>query len=93
MKKEINIEDYLYTTRYATRQELCDRTGLSDREVREKISNLKTNDLYGKGKIETSTCDKLLCEKCTNKLNNRDYCKEHIKELKEELKYIKLGDD
>ena len=42
MKKEINIEDYLSTTRYATRQELCDRTGLSDREVREKISNLKT---------------------------------------------------
>lgn len=50
-------------------------------------------NLYGKGSIKESTCDKLLCEKCTNKLNERDYCKEHIKELKEELKYIKLGDD
>ena len=53
----------------------------------------KSFDLYGKGKIETSTCDKLLCEKCTNKLNSKDYCKEHIKQLKEELKHRKLGDD
>lgn len=53
----------------------------------------KTFDLYGKGKIEPSTCDKYLCEKCTNKLNGKDYCKEHIKQLKEELKDIKLGDD
>ena len=52
----------------------------------------KSFDLYGKGKIETSTCDKLLCEKCTNKLNGKDYCKEHIKQLKEELKFRKLGD-
>ena len=43
-------------------------------------------DLYGKGQIKESTCDKYLCEKCTNKLNKRDYCKEHIKKLKEELK-------
>jgi len=53
----------------------------------------KSFDLYGKGKIEPSTCDKYLCEKCTNKLNGKDYCKEHIKQLKEELKDIKLGDD
>ncbi len=53
----------------------------------------KTFDLYGKGKIEPSTCDKYLCEKCTNKLNGKDCCKEHIKQLKEELKDIKLGDD
>ena len=50
-------------------------------------------DLYGKGKIETSTCDKLLCEECTNKLNGKDYCIEHIKLLKKELENIKLGDD
>lgn len=42
MKKEISIEDYLSTTKYTTRQELCDKTGLSDREVRERISDLKT---------------------------------------------------
>ena len=46
----------------------------------------KTFDLYGKGQIKESTCDKYLCEKCTNKLNKRDYCKKHIKQLKEELK-------
>ena len=46
----------------------------------------KSFDLYGKGRIETSTCDKYLCEKCTNKLNKKDYCKKHIKLLKEELK-------
>ena len=46
----------------------------------------KSFDLYGKGKIEISTCEKYLCEKCNNKLNKRDYCKKHIKLLKEELK-------
>ena len=47
-------------------------------------------DLYGKGQIKESTCDKLLCEKCTNKLNKRDYCKEHFKDLEEELKFKKV---
>lgn len=46
----------------------------------------KSFDLYGKGQITESTCDKYLCEKCTNKLNKRDYCKKHIKQLKEQLK-------
>ena len=36
--KNINIEDYLSSTRYTTRQELEQRTGLSDRKIREKIS-------------------------------------------------------
>ncbi len=45
----------------------------------------KTIDLYGKGKIQQSTCDAYLCEKCTNKLNKRDYCKKHYEELKKEL--------
>ena len=48
----------------------------------------KSFDLYGKGKIEISTCDKLLCEECTNKLNGKDYCIEHIKLLKKELENI-----
>lgn len=47
-------------------------------------------DLYEKGQIKESICDKYLCEKCTNKLNGRDYCKEHIKELKEKLKFKKV---
>lgn len=41
MSKNINIEDYLSSTRYTTRQELVKRTNLSDREVRSKISELK----------------------------------------------------
>ena len=46
----------------------------------------KSFDLYGKGQITESTCDKYLCKKCTNKLNKRDYCIDHIKQLKKELK-------
>ena len=49
----------------------------------------KTFDLWGRGKIEQSTCDKYLCEKCTNKLNERDYCSKHIQDLKIELGAIK----
>lgn len=41
MKKSINIEDYLSSTRYTTRKELVERTGLTDREVRGRISELK----------------------------------------------------
>lgn len=37
----INIENYLSSTRYTTRKELVERTKLSDREVRNKISELK----------------------------------------------------
>jgi len=39
--KKINIENYLSSIRYTSRQELCEITGLNDREVREKISELK----------------------------------------------------
>lgn len=38
----INIENYLSSTRYTTRKELVEATGLSDREVRSRISELKT---------------------------------------------------
>ena len=45
----------------------------------------KTFDLYGKGIIKTSTCDKYLCEKCTHKVNNKDYCSDCIKKIKNEV--------
>ena len=32
--KKINIENYLSSIRYTSRQELCEITGLNDREVR-----------------------------------------------------------
>ena len=63
---------------------------VEDRDGAYVICHYDIRQLYGKGRIETSTCDKLLCEKCTNKLNGKDYCIEHIKLLKKELK---LGDD
>lgn len=37
----INIENYLSSTRYTTRKELVEATGLSDREIRNRISELK----------------------------------------------------
>lgn len=44
MKKvnNVNIEKYLSSLKYTTRKELCERTGLSDRTIRDKISELKT---------------------------------------------------
>jgi len=39
--KGIDIEKYLSTEKYTTRKELVEKTGLSDREVRNKISELK----------------------------------------------------
>lgn len=42
MKKTIDIEKYLSATKYTTRKELCEKTNLSDRAVRDLISKLKT---------------------------------------------------
>lgn len=39
--KNINIEEYLSATRYTTRKELVEKTGLTDRKIRDKISELK----------------------------------------------------
>ena len=39
--KGIDIKDYLSTERYTTRKELVEKTGLSDRDVRDRISELK----------------------------------------------------
>lgn len=42
MNKNVNIEDYLCNDRYTTREELVKKTGLSERKIRDKISQLKT---------------------------------------------------
>ncbi len=42
-------------------------------------------DLEGRGKVKRVTCDKKLCIKCATKIDNKDYCKKHIKALKQEL--------
>lgn len=41
MKSNIKIENYLSCTRYTTRKELMQKTNLSDRDIRNKISELK----------------------------------------------------
>lgn len=41
MKTKNEIEKYLSTEKYITRQELSELTGLSDRKVRSKINELK----------------------------------------------------
>ena len=45
----------------------------------------KSIDLYGKGVMKQSTCDKYLCDKCTHKINYKDYCKKHYEMIKEEI--------
>lgn len=40
-RKVIDIKEYLSTERFTTRKELVENTGLSDRDVRDKISELK----------------------------------------------------
>ena len=96
--KNINIEDYLNSTRYTTRQELVQRTGLSDRKIREKISELKKDrvvlyssnrsgyrlakELRSMSKIEREE-EKRLVEHSLNE------CKSRTKQLKKQMrKYI-----
>lgn len=39
--KDINIENYLSATRYTSKQEICEKTGLNERTVRNLVSKLK----------------------------------------------------
>ena len=39
--KNINIEDYLSCFKYITKQEICEKTGLNERTVRDMVSKLK----------------------------------------------------
>lgn len=39
--KNIDINDYLTASKFTTRKELIEKTGLSDRDIRYKISNLR----------------------------------------------------
>lgn len=36
--------------------------------------------------VQKSLCSKPLCDKCTHKLNKKDYCSDHWKLIKEEVK-------
>ena len=39
--KNINIENYLSCFKYTTKQEICEKTGLNERRVRDMVSKLK----------------------------------------------------
>ncbi len=42
-------------------------------------------DLEGPGKTKRVTCDKKLCTQCAHKINNKDYCMEHLEKIKKEV--------
>ena len=48
--KELVIEKYLNSHEFKTREQLQEETGLSDREIRRQISELKNKDKKKKDK-------------------------------------------
>ena len=42
-------------------------------------------DLAGPGKTKRVTCDKKICVQCAHNINNKDYCTEHLEEIKKEV--------
>ena len=96
--KGIDIKDYLSTEKYTTRKELVEATGLADREVRSRISELKkervvlyssSNAGYRLAKeIKSMTAEerKKEVELVMHSLND---CKSRTKQLnKQKRKYI-----
>lgn len=96
--KNIDIKDYLSTERYTTRKELVERTGLNDRDVRNKISELKKERvvIYSSGQAGYRLAKELKSmteeerekeiELVTHSLND---CKSRTKQLnKQKRKYI-----
>lgn len=96
--KRIDIIKYLSTERYITRKELVEKTGLSDREVRNRISELKKERvvIYSSGKSGYRLAKELKnmtqqereeeIELVTHSLND---CKSRTKQLnKQKRKYI-----
>lgn len=96
--KNIDIENYLNSTKFTTRKELVEKTGLSDRKIRGKISELKNKrvviyssqrsgyrlarELRSMSKIEREEEVRLV----EHSLNE---CKSRVKKLKKHMrKYI-----
>lgn len=98
MKSNIDIENYLNSTKFTTRKELIEKTGLSDRKIREKISELKNKrvviyssqrsgyrlarELRSMSEVEREEETRLV----KHSLNE---CKSRVKKLKKQMrKYI-----
>ena len=98
--KKIDIKDYLSTEKYTTRKELVEKTGLSDRDVRDKISELKKHRdvLYSSNRsgyrlakeLKSMTKDEREAEIKEVEYSLND-CKSRTKQLnKQKRKYIAL---
>lgn len=96
--KNIKIENYLNSIRYTTRKELVQKTGLSDREVRREISELKKNRvvLYSSSRSGYRLAKELRSmstvernEEIKQVEHSLNECKSRTKQLKKQMrKYI-----
>ena len=94
----MKIEDYLSATKYKTRKELVEATGLSDREVRRQISELKKQRVvlysssrsgYRLAKEIRSMSEKEREEEVKLVEHSLNDCKSRTKQLKKQMrKYI-----
>lgn len=98
MDKVIDIKNYLSSEKYTTRKELVEKTGLTDREVRKKISELKLRRvvLYScqkSGYRLAKAIDKMTDEELESELeevrHSLNDCKSRTQKLnKQKRKYI-----
>ena len=96
--KGIDIKNYLSTEKYTTRKELVEATGLADREVRSKISELKkervvlyssSNAGYRLAKELKSMTPEERKEEVDLVMHSLNDCKSRTKQLnKQKRKYI-----
>lgn len=98
MKSNVDIENYLSATGYTTRKELVEKTGLCDRDIRRKISELKKKRvvLYSSHRSgyrlakEYRSMSKIEKEEEKRLVQHSlDECKSRTKQLKKQMrKYI-----
>ncbi len=95
--KKIDIEKYLSSERYTTRKELAEKTGLSDRNIREKISELKKERVviyssskagYRLAKELKSITQKEREEELSLVIHSLNDCKSRTKQLNKQKKNV-----
>ena len=97
-KKRIEIKDCLSTEKYTTRKELIEMTGMSDRSIRDQISELKKERVvlyssqrkgYRLAKELRSMTKEERAEEVEQVLHSLNDCKSRTKQLnKQKRKYI-----
>lgn len=97
-KKKIEIKDYLSTEKYTTRKELVEMTGMTDRTVRDQISELKKERVvlyssqrkgYRLAKELRSMTTKERAEEVEQVQHSLNDCESRTKQLnKQKRKYI-----